>query len=83
MEASLPSAKLARLREELKEWQLKKACTCNKLEHLIGVLQFACMVVPHGQPFVRWMINLLSVTTVAFHHIRLNKDFHLVEDLCR
>ena len=33
-------------------------------------------VVPHGRSFVRRMIDMLSVTKVAYHHhIRLNKDF--------
>ena len=75
MQASLPIDKLVRLRRELAEWQDKKSCTRKDLEHLIGVLQFAIKVVPHGRPFVRRMIDLLSVTKVAYHHIRLNKDF--------
>ena len=75
LEASLPLEKMVRLREELDEWHLKKSCTRKELEHLIGVLQFACKVVAHGRPFVRRMINLLSVTSVAFHHIRLNREF--------
>ena len=75
MEASLLSDKLDRLCLELAEWQDKKSCTRKDLEHLIGVLQFAIKVVPHGRPFVRRMIDLMSVTKVAYHHIRLNRDF--------
>ena len=76
MQASLPVDKLVRLRSELVEWQDKKSCTRKDLEHLIGVLQFATKVVTHGCPFVRRMIDLLSVTKEVYHHIRRNKNFH-------
>ena len=41
----------------------------------MGVLQFACKVVPQGRPFVCKMINLLCIPTKPFHHVRLNKEF--------
>ena len=75
MQACLPSDKLSRLSQELEIWQSKKSCTRKELEHLIGVLQFACKVVPQGRPFVRRMIDLLCVAQKPFHHIRLNKEF--------
>ena len=75
MQARLPADKLSRLQRELTSWQAKKSCTRNELEHLIGVLQFACRVVPQGRPFLRRMINLLSIPRAPHHHIRLNVDF--------
>ena len=75
MQARLPQDKLTRLCEELVGWQDKKSCTRKELEHLVGVLQFACRVVPQGRPFVRRMINLLCVPSKSFHHVRLNKEF--------
>ena len=75
MQARLPQDKLTRLRQELATWQVKKSCTRKELEHLVGVLQFACKVVPQGRPFVRRMINLLCVPKEPYHHVRLNKEF--------
>ena len=75
MQAPLPADKLLRLKAELVAWQDKKSCTRKDLEHLIGVLQFASKVVPQGRPFVRRMINLLSVAKEGHHHIRLNAEF--------
>ena len=74
MQARLPVDKLARLKQELAVWQEKKSCTRKELEHLIGVLQFACRVVTQGRTFVRRMINLLCITSKPYHHIRLNKE---------
>ena len=75
MEACLPDDKLTRLQSELCEWhQRKKYCTRKELEHLLGVLQFACNVVPQGRPFVRRLTNLLCIGVKPFHHIRLNKE---------
>ena len=73
MQARLPQDKLVRLVQELALWQDKKSCTRKELEHLIGVLQFACKVIPQGRPFVRRLINLLCVPCKPFHHVRLNK----------
>ena len=75
MQALLPADKLLRLKVELHAWQDKKSCTRKDLEHLIGLLQFAVKVVPQGRPFVRRMINLLSVAKEGHHHIRLNAEF--------
>ena len=75
LQAQLPIDKLSRLRQELTIWQSRKSCIRKDLEHLIGILQFACKVVPQGRSFVRRMINLLSVTKVSHHHIRLNTEF--------
>ena len=75
MQARLPEDKLFRLVHELEVWSDKKCCLRKELEHLVGVLQFACKVVPQGRPFVRRMINLLCVAQKPHHHICLNKEF--------
>lgn len=73
MQARLPQDKLDRLGQELAQWQDKKSCTRRELEHLVGLLQFACKVVPQGRPFVRRLINLLCIPSKPFHHLRLNQ----------
>ena len=73
MEAKLPDDKLLRLSKELGEWTVRKACTRRELEHLIGLLHFACNVIPQGRPFVRRLINLLCIAgPKPYHHVRLN-----------
>ena len=74
----LPVDKLAHLKQELAVWQEKKSCTRKELEHLIGVLQFACRVVAQGRTFVCRMINLLCIASKPYHHIRLNKEFQSI-----
>jgi hypothetical protein len=75
MEARLPQDKLDRLVLELSTWQSKRACTRKDLEHLIGLLQFTCKVVPQGRPFVRRMIDLLCMAHQPHHFVCLNSAF--------
>ena len=74
MEARLPQDKLRRLCTELATWQGKKACKRQELEHLLGLLHFACTVVAHGRTFLRRLTNLLKIPSKPFHHLRLNQE---------
>jgi hypothetical protein len=81
MEAKLPDDKLLRLSKELGEWTVRKACTRRELEHLIGLLHFACNVIPQGRPFVHRLINLLcmpaqSHTIMCSLMLRLDLTFY-------
>lgn len=72
---SLPPEKLQRLLDLVEKWSLKKNCTRNELESLIGTMQHACKVIKPGRSFLRRAIALLSVAKQPYHHIRLTKDF--------
>jgi hypothetical protein len=74
MEAQLPQDKLRRLSTELATWQGRKACKRHELEHLLGLLHFACTVVVHGRPFMRSLTNLVKIPSKPFHHLRLNQE---------
>ena len=52
MEIRLPQDKLQRLVHLLYVWSNKKACTKRELLSLIGQLQHASRVVPHGRSFL-------------------------------
>ena len=59
MEARLPDDKLTRLCQELQQWAARKCCRRKELEHLLGVLNFACTVLPSGRCFMHRMFTLL------------------------
>ena len=51
MEATLPVDKVERIRASLALFQTKKSCTLKELQCLIRTLNFACKVIPPGDPF--------------------------------
>ena len=76
----LPTEKLARLKQQLVEWNDRKSCTRRDLESLIGSLNHVCKVVKPGRSFLRRMLDLLHRSSVGttprpHHHIRLNREF--------
>ena len=75
MEARLPADKLQRLCLELQEWAARKCCRRKELKHLLGVLNFACTVIPSGRSFLRRMFTLLHTVRGPNRFIRLNADF--------
>lgn len=54
----LPQDKLEQLKSEINKFQNKKSATHRELQSLIGMLNFACNVVPPGRTFLRRLINL-------------------------
>ena len=50
-EVRLPHDKLVQLKSEIKKFQDKKSATLRELQSLIGMLNFACNVVPPGRTF--------------------------------
>ena len=75
MEARLPEDKVVRLKEELHFWLAKRSATLVQLQSLIGVLNFACKVVPAGRAFLQRIISLTVGVTKPHHHIYLGKGF--------
>ncbi|KAL9986312.1 hypothetical protein ACROYT_G000446 [Oculina patagonica] len=51
MEARLPADKVERIQASLVLFQTKRTCTLKELQSLIGTLNFACRVIPQGDPF--------------------------------
>ena len=56
----LPVDKLTTLKELVREWLSKKACTLRDLQSLAGKLQHACKVVQPGRTFLRRVFELLK-----------------------
>lgn len=54
----LPQDKLDSLREEMLKLKSQKSATLKQLQSLIGMLNFACKVVPPGRTFLRRLIDL-------------------------
>ena len=75
LEVRLPQEKIQRLREEIEEWQQRRACTKRELLSLIGQLQHACCAVKAGRPFLRRMIDLSMKVREPHHKLRLNVGF--------
>ena len=75
MEARLPKDKVEKVRQELNTWLNRKSATLQELQSLIGLLNFACKVVPPGRPFLQRMILLTRGVKQSHHHIKLNAGF--------
>ena len=73
--ASLPSTQLSKIKDKLCKWSSKKAATRRELKKLLGLLSFACKVIPQGRCFLRRIFNTLSIANNKCHFIRLNVSF--------
>ena len=69
MEARCPEDKVQRLRSELSHWSTRKSATLQEIQSLIGILNFACKVVPPGRPFLQRIIHLTRKVNKPYHHI--------------
>jgi hypothetical protein len=54
-----------------------KKSRLRELQSLIGILNFACSVVPPGRAFLRRLIDLTIGLSKPHHHRRLNKETRL------
>lgn len=69
MQARLPEDKVEKCRAAINEALNKKSLTVQSLEHLLGLLSFACNVVSPGRPFLRRMYkHLCGVDRTKRHH---------------
>jgi hypothetical protein len=74
IEIRLPLDKLGKLKDQLNHFKFKKKATLRELQSLIGLLNFACSVVPPGRAFLRRLIDLTIGLSKPHHHRRLNKE---------
>ena len=78
MTARLPADKRTALIELLEEWATKRTCKLKELQSLLGKLNHACTVVPHGRTFLRLLLDLLKGHPCKqSKFIRLNKECKL------
>ena len=66
LQLSLPGEKVRRLRELLRKWTHKRACTRRELESLVGHLCHAATVIRPGRIFLRHLFSLMSRTDIAW-----------------
>ena len=67
--------KLVTVKSLMQSWSLRRWCTRQEPESLIGHLHHAAKVVWPGRAFLRCMIDLLCYFRKKDHPIRLNKEF--------
>ena len=73
-EIRLPNDKLVNLKQQISKLQNRRSVTLVELQSLIGMLNFACNVVPPGRTFLRRLINLTIGLSKPYHHARLNSE---------
>lgn len=73
-EIRLPEDKLIKLRQTISAFKGKRTATLRELQSLIGLLNFACAVVPPGRTFLRRIIDLTKSIQKPHHHRNLDKD---------
>lgn len=73
-EIRLPQDKLVSLMEEVLKLKSQKLATLKQLQSLIGMLNFACKVVPPRRPFLRRLIDLTAGLKKTYYHRRLNSE---------
>ena len=71
----LPQDQLAKLRELVAKWRMRKGCTKRELQSLAGYLNHACKVIRPGRRFLRGVFGLLLQFHKQDHMIRLNTAF--------
>ena len=59
MQASLPQDKLSRIREGIKLWSATVSISKRDMLSLLGHLNFAVRIIPHGRSFVSRLLALL------------------------
>ena len=74
MTLRLPSDKLKKVKDLIKEWSGGRKCTKRELLSLIGFLAFVCKVVKPGRIFLRRLIDLSTSVSSLNHFIYLNKE---------
>ena len=72
LECRLPQAKLDKIRTKLQEVKYRKKITLKELQSLIGLLNYACLVVVPGRAFLRRIIDLTCGVSNPSHFVRFN-----------
>lgn len=71
MECRLPNDKVLKIQTHLANMSHRKKVTLHDLQSLIGLLNFACVVIAPGRAFLRRLIDLTVKVTNPRHFIRL------------
>ena len=71
MECRLPVDKIVNIRNALNKTYNRKKIKLRDLQSLIGLLNFACLVVSPGRAFLRRLIDLTIKVSNLFHWITL------------
>ena len=74
MVSRLPLDKLEKCRRLVRQCKNRKKVTLRDLQSLIGVLNFACLVVVPGRAFLRRLIDLTIGIMKPHYLIRFNKE---------
>lgn len=74
MECRLPEPKLVKIRDQLQRTKKRKKITLKQLQSLIGLLNFACLIVVPGRAFLRRLIDLTCGVRNPSFFIRLNSE---------
>lgn len=74
LECRLPHEKIVKIRKALNESYKRRKIKLRELQSVIGLLNFACLVVSPGRTFLRRMIDLTKNITNPSHYIRLGKE---------
>ena len=72
MECRLPQEKNDKVNKVLASAKHRKNLKLRELQSLIGLLNFACLVVRPGKPFLRRLIDLTRNITNPFYFVKLN-----------
>ena len=74
MELRLPEDKLTKATSLVNRITNRRKVTLRELLSLIGLLNFACLVVTPGRAFLRRLINLIIGATRLNHFVTLNHE---------
>ena len=75
MEVPLSADRLQRIRELVSIWMFKKKATKPEILSLIGVLQYATMIIQPSRTFLSRMYATAVRLRELHFYTRLNKDF--------
>jgi hypothetical protein len=73
-EALLPKDKIEKCVQCIASFLTRKKVTLKELQSLIGLLNFACLVVTPGRAFLRRLIDLTHGISLPHFFIRLNRN---------
>ena len=74
MSMSLPDDKCTTIKNTIISLYKRKKCTVREIQSLVGHLNFACLLVVPGCPFLRRLIDLTRGATNKNHFIRISQE---------
>ena len=74
MECRLPLEKIIKIKKALITSYKRKKIKLKELQSLIGLLNFACLVVCPGRTFLRRLIDLIKGIANPSFYIRLHRE---------